>query len=360
MMPTDAIHNRRGMALLITLAVVTLLVATTMELNRRARATVVSTAAVRDRHRLSEILASGVHLAMAVLTEDKKNSTADSIQEDWADPEKVKGLLAVIPFDEGQLEVSISDELSRIQINALVKFPDSHTFNEKQVGLWDRFLKLAFLAYEHPDEIDPANTIINSLKDWLDSGDDEAITGLTGAESDYYADLAPPYAIRNGPLTHLNELLLVKGVTPELFHGTADLPGISSFLTVSGMTDVGGTDATYEGRININTAEVPVLMALLPEENRDLAMAIADYRTAKSGDLFTNDLSAGADWYKQVPGAGDIDLDSELITNQSDFFRIEASASLNGVTMSVTAVVKRETDGESGQTRCRILSWELG
>ncbi len=202
------------MALLITLAVITLLVVTTMELNRRARATVISTAAVRDRHRLSEMLASGVNVAMAMLVEDKKNTTADSIQEDWADPEKVKSLLESIPFDEGKLEVSISDELSRIQVNALVKFPDSHTFNEKQVGLWDRFLKLAFLAYEPPDEIDPANTIINSLKDWLDSGDDDAITGLTGAESDYYLDLDPPYSIRNGPLTHLNELLLVKGSYP--------------------------------------------------------------------------------------------------------------------------------------------------
>ena len=356
---THSIHNNRGMALLITLAVTTLLVVTTIELNRRARATVIATAAVRDRHRLSEILASGINVAMAMLVEDKKNTVADSVQEDWADPEKVKSLLESIPFDEGKLEVGISDELSRIQVNALVKFPDSRTFNEKQVELWDRFLKLAFLAYEHPDEIDPANTIINSLKDWLDSGDDDAITGLTGAESDYYLDLDPPYSIRNGPLTHLNELLLVKAVTPELFYGTGELPGISSYLTVSGMTDVGGVDFTYDGKININTAEIPVLMALLPEENRDLAVAISDFRIAKSDVTFNNDLSAGVGWYKQVPGAGDIDLDPGLITNQSDFFRIEAAAGLNGVSMTATVVVKRETEAESGQIRCRILSWEL-
>jgi general secretion pathway protein K len=347
------------MALLITLAVVTLLVVTTMELNRRARATVIATAAVRDRHRLSEILASSIHIAMAILIDDKKNTIADSIQEDWADPEKVKSVIESIPFDEGKVEVVITDELSRIQANALVKFPDSHTFNEKQVELWDRFLRLAFMAYEQQDEIDPANTIINSLKDWLDSGDDEAITGLTGAESDYYQDLDPPYSIRNGPLTHMNELLLVKGVTPELFYGTAELPGISSFLTVSGMTDT-GADFTYEGKININTAEVPVLMALLPEENVDLAVAISDYRIAKSDNTFNHDLSAGTDWYKQVPGAGDIVLDPALITNQSDFFRIEATASLNGLSMTAAVVVKRKKDTESGQIRCHILSWELG
>jgi general secretion pathway protein K len=214
------IGNHRGMALLITLTVVTLLVVTTMELNRRARATVIATAAVRDRHRLSEILASSVHVAMAMLVDDKKNSETDSIQEDWADPEKVQIIMQSIPFNDGKVEVNIIDELSRIQINALVKFPDSRTFNDKQVELWDRFLELAFLVYEHPDEINPTTTIINSLKDWLDSGDDEAITGLTGAEADYYQDLDPPYTIRNGQLTHLNEFLIVKGVTTELFYCT--------------------------------------------------------------------------------------------------------------------------------------------
>ena len=356
---SNPIRNRQGMALLITLAVITLLVVTTIELNRRARATVIATAAVRDRHRLSEILASGINVAMAMLVEDKKNTDADSIQEDWADPEMVKSMLESIPFDEGKLEVGISDELGRIQVNALVQFPDSHTFNEKQVVLWNRFLSLVFLVYEHPDEIDPVNTIINSLKDWLDSGDDDAITGLSGAESDYYRDLAPPYSIRNGPLTHLNEFLLVKGVTPEMFYGTEDLQGISSFLSVSGMTEVRGVDFTYEGKININTADVPVLMALLPEENRDLASAISDFRLAKSGDIYNHDLSGGIDWYKQVPGAGDIELDPALITNQSDFFKIEAAASLNGVRMTANVVVNRKTEAESGLIRCHILSWEL-
>ena len=348
------------MALLITLTVITLLVVTTMELNRRARATVIATAAVRDRHRLSEILTSSVHAAMAMLVEDKKNSEADSIQEDWADPEKVQIILQSIPFDDGKVEVTISDELSRIQLNALVNFPDSHTFNEQQVNLWNRFLDLAFLVYEHPDEINPTTTIINSLKDWLDSGDDDAITGLTGAESDYYLELDPPYSIRNGPLTHLNELLLVKGITPELFYGTDDLPGISNFLTVSGMTDQ-GVNFTYEGKININTADIPVLMALLPEENRDLATAISDFRSAKSDETFTNDISAEVNWYKQVPGAGDIELDPGLITNISDFFRIDAAASLNNVSMKATVFVRRESEdeGDSAQIRCRILSWEL-
>jgi general secretion pathway protein K len=214
---------------------------------------------------------------------------------------------------------------------------------------------LAFLFYEHPEETDPVNTIINSLKDWIDAGDDDAITGLSGAESDHYRDLEPPISIRNGPLTHSHELLNVKGMTPELFYGTDELPGLSQFVTVAGATDDGG-DFTFDGKINIGTAEVPVLMTLLPEENQDLALAISEFRLDKTSETFNHDLTA-KNWYKQVPGAGDIDLDAELVTNQSDLFRIEAAAHLNEVSLAATVIVRRETEPKTGRTVCRVLSW---
>jgi general secretion pathway protein K len=345
------------MALLLTLTIVALLVTTALELNRRARVTIQTTAAARDHLALTQMLEAGVQAAFALLVEDKNDSEIDSIQEDWADTEKIETLIDSLNFEAGQLELKISDERSRIQVNALVQFPDSRTFNETQRMLWERMLKMAFLVYEHPDETDPVNTIINSLKDWLDSGDDEAITGLTGAESDYYRDRDPPYACRNGPLTHLSELLRVRAVTPELYYGKDEVPGFAGLLTVNGMIDDGGNQMAFDGRININTAEVPVLMALLPEENQDLAFALAEYRTEKQGDTYSHDLSS-ATWYKDVPGAGDIKIDPDLITTRSDLFRIETQARLNGISLAATAVVRREGRDESGQILCRILSWQ--
>jgi general secretion pathway protein K len=58
--------------------------------------------------------------------------------------------------------------------------------------LWERFLRLIADQHESQENFEP-NTIIDPLKDWLDSGDDEAITGLNGAESEYYQDLVSPY-----------------------------------------------------------------------------------------------------------------------------------------------------------------------
>ena len=349
--------NNRGMALLITLTIITLLIVTVTELNRRARATIVSAARVRDLDVLAEMTRSGVHAAMAILAEDRQNSEIDSLQEDWANPEAIEDLLRGFSFEEGQLAMVISDTRARIQVNALVNFPQGRDFNPAQVPLWERFLRIAFLAHETQEETDPVNTVINSLKDWMDSGDDDAITGLTGAESDYYGELDPPYACRNGPFTHLNEVLQVKGVTPEVFYGTEEIPGISSFLTVGAMTDDGGGRPTFDGKININTAEMPVLATLLPEENQELALAIDEYRQEKTGDVFTHELSSGT-WYKNVPGAGDITIDSNLITTRSDFFTIETSARLNDLMLTAVVTLKRELDENSNRIRFRVLSWE--
>lgn len=58
--------------------------------------------------------------------------------------------------------------------------------------------------------------IADAILDWLDE-DDEPRT--SGAEAEYYSTLDPPYAPANGVLTSLDELLMVRGVTPELLFG---------------------------------------------------------------------------------------------------------------------------------------------
>jgi hypothetical protein len=58
--------------------------------------------------------------------------------------------------------------------------------------------------------------IADAILDWLDSDDDER---ELGAEVSYYSGLSPPYAPKNGPLETVEELLLVRGVTPQLLLG---------------------------------------------------------------------------------------------------------------------------------------------
>lgn len=224
---TQTINNNRGIALLLVISVTTILIATALEYNRRARFTVLSTAAARDRLTLSQMASSGVHAAMALLAKDRAESKIDSLQEDWANPDKIKELLNDISFEEGEINVTISDEMGRIQVNALVTFPDSRNFNEPQRLMLERYLNFLKDATEETPEDSQPPAIINSLKDWLDSGDDDATTGLSGAESPYYQDLSPSYSSRNGPIADIHDLLRVKGITPDIFYGNADKPGLA-------------------------------------------------------------------------------------------------------------------------------------
>jgi general secretion pathway protein K len=356
--PAAIKHQQRGIALLITISIITLLVASGLQLNRRMLAAMTASATERDRLTLSQMATAGIHGGMAILIQDKYGSATDSIQEDWADPEKVEEVLAEMPFDDGKVNVVIADELSRIQINALVKFPEGRQFNASQRALWDRFADRLLSLYKDVadiEETDPA-AIIDAIKDWLDSNDDDAITGLNGAESDYYQGLNPPYECKNGPFADIGEVSLVKGVTPELFYGFGDLLGLSSYLTAFGATETTDKKFTFEGKININTAELPVLAALLPTEAQDFAQLLYDYRISKADKTYVNDLTS-PNWYKNVPGCDGID--PGLISVSSDFFRITATASLHQVKTVVTAVVQRQKDEKSGQWMCKILNWQV-
>ncbi|MFO7965298.1 MAG: general secretion pathway protein GspK [Desulfobacterales bacterium] len=354
------IKNSRGMALLITLGIIATLTILAIELNRKGRDAVTSVTAARTRQTLTEMATSGIHAGMALLAEDKFNdppSGLDSILEDWADPEIMEQLIAGMAFENGDLTVRIDDELGKIQVNALVQFPEGINANRLQADLWERFLRLIATAEEAYAEIEPS-TIIDSTKDWLDSKDDDAITGLNGAESDYYRSLEPPYECKNGPIEDLEELVLIKGVSPELFYGLEGLFGIADYLTPTLGPLSDGTESYFQGKININTADLPILAALMPVGAEILAPEIFAYREELSDLEPIADLS-NPTWYKHAPGCSDIDIDPNLITTFSDFFRIRSRAVMDQHSVGITAVVQRMKDEESGKIFCKVLNWKM-
>jgi len=341
---------------LITLSIVTVLVVTTLELHRKVRSAVLASDTEKVAFRLSQIATSGIHIGMAMLVKDKEDGDIDSIQEDWANKEKMDSLLMDFPFEEDAPTVVITDELGKIQVNALVTYPGGPQFNEAQRDMWEHFLNLAISPFERTEDTAPT-AIINSLKDWLDSGDDDATTGLSGAESDYYLDLEAPYACRNGTFNHLGELTLVKGITQEFFQGVGGVTSIESHMTVFGVSLAKDSSFTYKGVININTADMPVIAAILPVEHERLAQAIFEYRAELSDGKYIYDLSQPT-WYKDAPGCSDVEIEPALITTASDVFRITSEASLNDMKMTISAVVNRQRIEKTGQWYCKVLSWQ--
>ncbi len=354
--------TNRGMAVIMALSVILIMSTAALELHTNERANMMTAAAMRDRITLEQMTVSGIHMGMAVLIKDRLDSETDSLQEDWADDETMKTYLEEIPFEQGTLSVKIIDELGKIQINALVQFPDGNQFNEKQRQLWQRLADdlISILELLEDDSVDLEETdpltIINSVKDWIDK-DEDLITGLSGAESDYYEELDPPYACKNGPFDHISEVRLVKGITPELFNGLSGTAGLGDYITVYGAEKQDDEKFSFPGKININTAELPVLTVLVPPENEDFATLLIDYREAVSGAQYTNDLT-NINWYTNVPGFAGINLDPDLISISSSVFRIVAKAELDGAISTATAIVRRERESASKPWQCKVLNWK--
>lgn len=109
--------------------------------------------------------------------------------------------------DEGNpegLRFGLVDESSKINLNTL-PFADLIL---KTRGGEGRDILMAL-----PDMTED---IADAILDWLDADDD---LREYGTESAYYNGENPPYDAKNGPMDSLDELLLVRGVTPQLLFG---------------------------------------------------------------------------------------------------------------------------------------------
>ena len=350
------LSGNKGMALIITLMVVALLTVAVVELNRRIRTTVGSAALFRDRIILSQMVSSGINIGQAVLIADRNDNDIDSIQEDWADPSFLEEIVGEFPFENGLIRLVIDDLRGKMQVNALVQYPGGREFNENQRLLWFRFFELVNVSQAMESDVKPVS-IINAVKDWIDYGDDDAVTGLDGAESDYYRDLTPPYACHNGPIVDISEMALIKGISPDVFFSPEAAYALGTCVTTFCRTEAaGGKGFVFDGRININTAPLFVLTALLPLEDAHLGAELDAYRTEMSDDNYVHDLSRTG-WYKDVPGCENLSINEELITNKSDFFEITVTALLNNVQMTRTAAVRRLKDTDTGKIVCQVLSY---
>ncbi|HEY5998180.1 MAG TPA: hypothetical protein VI078_02645 [bacterium] len=137
-----------------------------------------------------------------------------------------------VALGDGTYSWRISDESGLVPINGI-----------QQRSVLVGVLKLCGMA---PGS--DRDTVVDSILDWRDVGSEHRING---AEEDYYRSLDPPYSCKDGPLDVVEELLLVRGVTPELFFGTGEgekrVPGLRDLLTVYSL----------EGEILPNAATVP-------------------------------------------------------------------------------------------------------
>jgi len=335
------LKNNHGMALLIVLTVISLIIVLTIQFNQNMRQDLVTSGIEGDNTRLEFMARSGINLAMAALDNDAKENEHDSLQDSWAllADENLSPL-----FDGGSLTVEITDNNGKFQINSLVqsKGDDKTDQSPKKAAAQEQAARnvLWRLLRNEPFSLEDseARTIIDSLIDWIDADDGDWEQEF-GAESSYYLSQQPPYPCKNGPVEFIEELLLVKGITPELFFGTKKHPGLARFLTTR------GTD----GKININTADPLLLQAL----HEDLTKQMADDMLSFRGNTSNKDSLASIKWVTEVLPSLSGQNGLKNITVKSNSFTVLAQARLDSSQKKITATLQRDSQETT------LLHWRV-
>lgn len=288
---------------------------------------------------------SGVEIARWVLEQQRRipgEGAYDSLNQFWANgignPDAFEdpfiGVdLTHIPIGQGSISIQITDSDRRLNLNTVPEPVLELALQTLGVGAGE------------------ASSIVGAIADWRDRDDFENIRG--GAEKDYYLGLNPPYSAKDGPFDDISELLLVRGITPELFWGNGPQTGRTLLQRpdqVNGETSSGDGMGLVEiftalssGRININTAQGPVLRVLTGGDS-GLAAQIQQRRAGADGIDGTMDdqpFRSPAELLAVGLNAGN------LFSTQSTTFEVQVEAKLGGSSQRYIGVLRRGAGRDS-------------
>jgi general secretion pathway protein K len=270
-----------GIALLMTLLVVTLLTILVVEFTYSTQVD-----AELTRHFLSVTQASylargGVALAELTLKLDAAEKITsppvrppvETLLDLWALPFPPRPLGEGI----GSAGFTIDDESARFNVNSLAGGPGINPVAlEARKTLFQGVLAALGMDVN----------LLFPLLDWLDP--DGEVSGKNGAEQAYYEKLVPPYLPRNGELLNLDELQLVKGFGDVTREQWAMLRAVVTALP------------REELRINVNTASEALLTALLVAVDEPAAAKAIVARRERQPFLSVIELDEIPGW-RQVP-----------------------------------------------------------
>lgn len=336
---------------------------------------------------------SGVELArFALANKCPEQKSIDALNQFWAGGTSPCSnslpqiSLKDVRLGSGKLSVTIIDMERKWDIN-LVANPRA-----PQREILQRALQIVGVT-----DANLASTIEDSILDWSNPN---STAGFSGAKDDYYMHLNPPYYCKDGPIDDLSELLLIKGISPEIYWGSNstnhpvsayqqhgggafDQPTASRTSTFRnkdepvypyGLNDFFGP---MGGKLNINTASA-LAMQLIPGMDENTVQRIIQQRAGPDGIDGTDDdapflnvgeinggmpgggLPGGAG-RGNVPGGPPAGMAAQgmgsFIDVRSYVFKVKVDAEINGYQRTFYGIVSRA--GSSGQQlKCVKFYWE--
>jgi len=178
--------DKNGLVLVAVLWIVVVLTVIVAILGRKSRLDTKVCLARMESVRCKWACRAGIERAIAILNEDERET--DCLTDLWSDN--------YIDFNDIPLQrciftVRVTDESSKLNINTATR---------------EQLLGLPYMVEE----------IADAIIDWRDT---DETPGEVGVEGGYYENLPFGYLPRNGPFRTIRELLLIRGVTEELFYG---------------------------------------------------------------------------------------------------------------------------------------------
>ncbi len=241
--------SQRGIALLIVLWVMMIIMATVLSFSMMTRAETQGTMAFKEGMEKKFLAEAGIErgLMEIIYRMVNLNQTVLLAGEPW----RLDGTAHIVDTEKSGYIVRITDDAGKISLNGLT---------DASAVILKNLLTNQGVTPEDAD------IIVDSILDWKDA---DELHRLHGAESDYYMTIRNPYKARNADFETLEELILVRRITPEILYGGDKTKGIINFLTVH----------VKSGQININAAPKEVLAAL-PGMNAAMADRIIEIRAS--------------------------------------------------------------------------------
>lgn len=290
------LNSEKGIALVLTLLVLALITALVVEFSYAVYTNTNALYNWKTSQRLSFVAKSGVKLASKVILENTGQY-----------PYTYPGSLDIPlnnPFEDfkGTVFLRIEDETSKFNINSMVY--SNGLLNEKAYNSFVRLL--GALGIE--------SAIANRIVDWIDPDKEPRLSDSEKASKNLYLD-------------SIDEILLIPGIDRTIYEK------IAPYVTIYG-----------SGRININGAEVPVLMSLSEFIDKEKAERIVRYRNitpfTESGNITK---VAG---FENMAISGPI---IEKIDVKGTHFRILSTATEEGIKKVIESVL--EIFGSSATVR---------
>lgn len=361
-----------GVALVLALLFIVLLTALVIDFNFETQ---VDASLVENQvGRLEAYLAAKSAIAggLGLLAADQYGDLEQNLQQNLAIIDSLEDVwvegVPLTPMNEAVMQCRISDEYGKINLNALIEV-NAAGEEEVRTHVYDT---IRFLFQFREVEPNPVDAIV----DWLDSDDEEF--SADGAEARYYEGLETPYTCKNGPMDSVEELLLIPGITPEVYYGDPEkeqLP-LSELFTVHGHP---------EGKINVNTAPFEVLEAHFEADGEhspgeQYAMDVLDHLESKGPfesvsalaemNLVPSRRARQADRNKQAPRGSqnpppqtpqqeEGPPPTPMLDVFSNVFRLVADGQSGDHMIRIEAYVFRTPSGLDSDQLFRIINWRI-